>query len=144
VATGTQAVDVTREVASKAILKKKVKGNKEIVWGEMRVLQGFNHPYIVRPTSPRAIYLPPPSLHHASARAYSLGGFPCRRSSFTSVSSCYQNTTSVSSSPWAESSLNASASVDTSQSEMPWRWFGTFERFSAIGRQAPVSSSIRD
>jgi hypothetical protein len=69
VATGTQAVGVTREVASKAILKKKVKGNEEIVWGEMRVLQGFDHPNIVRPTFPRVIYLPPPSLHNASARA---------------------------------------------------------------------------
>ena len=41
--------DVTREVALKAIPKKKVKGNEEIVWSEMRVLQGLDHassPYL--------------------------------------------------------------------------------------------------
>jgi len=41
--------DVTREAALRAILKKKVKGNKESVWSEMRVLQGLDHPHIVRP-----------------------------------------------------------------------------------------------
>ena len=41
--------DVTREVALKAIPKKKVKGNEESVWSEMRVLQGLDHPNIVRP-----------------------------------------------------------------------------------------------
>jgi len=39
--------DVTREVALKAIAKKKVKGNEESVWSEMRVLQGLDHPNIV-------------------------------------------------------------------------------------------------
>jgi len=34
---------VTREVALKAIPKKKVKGNEESVWSEMRVLQGLDH-----------------------------------------------------------------------------------------------------
>jgi calcium/calmodulin-dependent protein kinase I len=41
--------DVTREVALKAIAKKKVKGNEESVWSEMQVLQGLDHPNIVRP-----------------------------------------------------------------------------------------------
>ncbi|KAF8472259.1 Pkinase-domain-containing protein [Russula ochroleuca] len=40
--------DVTREVALKAIPKKKVKGNEESVWSEMRVLQGLDHPNIVK------------------------------------------------------------------------------------------------
>jgi calcium/calmodulin-dependent protein kinase I len=40
--------DVTREVALKGIPKKKVKGNEESVWSEMRVLQGLDHPNIVR------------------------------------------------------------------------------------------------
>jgi hypothetical protein len=40
--------DVTREVALKAIPKKKVKGNEESVWTEMRVLQGLDHSSIVR------------------------------------------------------------------------------------------------
>jgi calcium/calmodulin-dependent protein kinase I len=68
-APATQAVDITRDVALKAIPKKKVKGNEESVWGEMRVLQGLDHPNIVRPISPRAIYLAPSSLHSARARA---------------------------------------------------------------------------
>jgi hypothetical protein len=34
----TQAVDITREVALKAIPKKKAKGNETNVWNEMRVL----------------------------------------------------------------------------------------------------------
>jgi calcium/calmodulin-dependent protein kinase I len=33
-----QAVDITRDVALKAIPKKKEKGNEESVWGKMRVL----------------------------------------------------------------------------------------------------------
>jgi calcium/calmodulin-dependent protein kinase I len=66
-AAATQAVDITRDVALKAIPKKKVKGNEESVWGEMRFLQGLDHPNIVRPISPRAIYLAPSSLHTARA-----------------------------------------------------------------------------
>ena len=45
--------DVTREVALKAIPKKKVKGNEDSVWSEMRVLQGLDHPNIVRLLSTR-------------------------------------------------------------------------------------------
>jgi calcium/calmodulin-dependent protein kinase I len=41
--------DVTLEVALKAIPKKKVKGDEESVFSEMRVLQGLDHPNIVRP-----------------------------------------------------------------------------------------------
>jgi calcium/calmodulin-dependent protein kinase I len=41
--------DVTLEVALKAIPKKKVKGNEESVWSEMRVLEGLDHPNVVRP-----------------------------------------------------------------------------------------------
>jgi len=41
--------DVTREASLRAILKKKVKGNEESVWSEMRVLQGLDHPHIVCP-----------------------------------------------------------------------------------------------
>jgi hypothetical protein len=55
-----QAVNTTREVALKAIPRKKGKGNEESVWSEMQVLQGFDHPNIVRPISPRTIYLPHP------------------------------------------------------------------------------------
>jgi len=55
----TQAVDITREVALKAIPKKKVKGNEESVWSEMRVLQGLDHPNIVRPIS-TSRHPPPP------------------------------------------------------------------------------------
>jgi len=35
----------------------------------MRVLQGLDHPNVVRPISPHAIYLPPSSFH-ARVRAY--------------------------------------------------------------------------
>lgn len=49
--------DVTREVALKAIPKKKVKGNEESVWSEMRVLQGLDHPSIVRPLFLRPAYM---------------------------------------------------------------------------------------
>jgi hypothetical protein len=104
----TQSVDITRDVALKAILKKKVKGNEENVWSEMPVLRGLDHLNVVRLMSPRAIYLPPfltPCF------------FRCK-SNPTSGSSRGQDTTSVLSSPWAESSLTASASADTSQSEM--------------------------
>lgn len=38
----------TRDVALKAIPKKKVKGNEDAVWGEMNVLKGLDHPNIVR------------------------------------------------------------------------------------------------
>lgn len=40
---------VTLDVALKAIPKKKVKGDEESVFSEMRVLQGLDHPNIVRP-----------------------------------------------------------------------------------------------
>jgi hypothetical protein len=36
------------DVALKAIPKKMVKGNKESVWSEMQVLQGLDHPNVVR------------------------------------------------------------------------------------------------
>jgi len=39
--------DVTRYGALKPILKKRVKGN-ESVWSEARVLQGLDHPNVVR------------------------------------------------------------------------------------------------
>jgi serine/threonine protein kinase len=35
------------DVALKIIPKKKVKGNESVVWGEMEVLRGLNHPNIV-------------------------------------------------------------------------------------------------
>jgi hypothetical protein len=57
-AASTQAVDITRKVPLKSIPKKKVKGNEDSVWSEMWVVQGLNHPNIIRPISPRAIYLP--------------------------------------------------------------------------------------
>ncbi|KZT40415.1 Pkinase-domain-containing protein [Sistotremastrum suecicum HHB10207 ss-3] len=37
-----------KDVALKAIPKKKVKGNEEVVWGEMHVLEGLDHPNIVK------------------------------------------------------------------------------------------------
>ncbi len=46
-----EAADVTRDVALKAIPKKKVKGNEESVWSEMQVLQGLDHPNVVRSVS---------------------------------------------------------------------------------------------
>jgi len=45
----------------KAALKKKAKGNKEIIWNEMRVLQGLDHAKYV-PFSLLSF------LHHAAAR----------------------------------------------------------------------------
>ena len=51
----TPTVDVTREFSPKAIPKKKIKGNEENVWREMRVLQGLDHLNIVRPIFPRAL-----------------------------------------------------------------------------------------
>jgi serine/threonine protein kinase len=36
-----------KDVALKVISKKKVKGNEELVWGEMEVLKGLDHPNIV-------------------------------------------------------------------------------------------------
>jgi hypothetical protein len=115
----TQSVDITRDVALKAILKKKVKGNEENVWSEMRVLRGLDHPNVVRLMSPRAIYLP----------SFLTPCFFRCKSDFTTGSSRGQDTTAILSSPWAERSLNASASADTSQCEMPWRCFGPFGRF---------------
>ena len=47
--TDSVSQDITREVALKAITKKRVRGNEESVWCEMRVLQGLDHPNIVRP-----------------------------------------------------------------------------------------------
>ena len=41
-----------RDVALKAI-PKKVKGNEESVWSEMQVLQGLDHPNVVR-----SVFLP--------------------------------------------------------------------------------------
>ena len=80
--------------------------------------------------SPRARCLPFPLPHCTmGARAYSFGCFSFRcRSDFTRDSSRGQNTFPISGSPWADGSLNASASADTSRSEMPWWCFGTFER----------------
>ncbi|KAH9970672.1 kinase-like domain-containing protein [Russula compacta] len=40
--------DITREVALKVIPKKKVKGDEESVWSEMRVLEGLDHPNVVK------------------------------------------------------------------------------------------------
>ena len=40
--------DVKREIALKATLKKKCRGNEEIIWNEMRVLQVLDHANIVR------------------------------------------------------------------------------------------------
>lgn len=34
------------EVALKVIPKKRVKGNESVVWGEMEVLKGLDHPHI--------------------------------------------------------------------------------------------------
>ena len=133
-ATTAQAVDITREVALKAIPKKKVKGNEESVWSEMRVLQGLDHPNIVRPFS-TSHHLPPPFLTPCPFRC---------RSNFTSGSSHGRNTTSDLSSPWAESSLNASASADTSRSAMPWRCFGMCGRFSATSIDRPPSHPAYD
>ena len=45
----TPPEDVICEVALKAIPKKRIRGNEEKVWSEMRVL---DHPDIVRPMSP--------------------------------------------------------------------------------------------
>jgi len=42
-----EAVDVVHDVALKAI-PKKVKGNEESVWSEMQVLQGLDHPNVVK------------------------------------------------------------------------------------------------
>jgi serine/threonine protein kinase len=100
------------------------------VWGEMRVLQGLDHPNIVRPMSTSRHLTPHPSLTPCSFRC---------RSNFTTGSSRGQNTTSVLSSPWAESSLNASASEDTSRNEMPWRYFGMCGRFPFISIDRPRS-----
>lgn len=43
----TKPSGITKEVALKAIPKKKVKGNETNVWGEMEVLKGLDHPNIV-------------------------------------------------------------------------------------------------
>jgi calcium/calmodulin-dependent protein kinase I len=37
----------SKNVALKVIPKKKVKGHEEVVWGEMEVLKGLDHPNIV-------------------------------------------------------------------------------------------------
>jgi len=42
----------------KATLKKKVRGDEEIIWNEMRVLQGLGHANIVRSFLP-AFFSPP-------------------------------------------------------------------------------------
>lgn len=44
--------DVKHEVILQATSKKKVKENEEIIWDEMPVLQGLDHPNIVRSNSP--------------------------------------------------------------------------------------------
>lgn len=45
----------TRDVALKVIPKKKVKGNEDVVWGEMDVLKGLDHPNIVSHPKPRIL-----------------------------------------------------------------------------------------
>ena len=47
---------VTKDVALKVIAKKKVKGNEASIWEEMAVLEGLNHPNIVRDSQ---------SIHHS-------------------------------------------------------------------------------
>jgi hypothetical protein len=118
--------DITREVALKAISKKTVKGNEQSVWGEMEVLKDLDHPNIVRPIYPCPPLLIPPPTHHRSSdtRGLSVSIVLCR-SSFTSGSNQGQRTFSPSSLPSAASSLHASVSVATLQSEMPLRCFGT-------------------
>ena len=63
--------DIMRGVALRAILKKKVKGNEESVWSEMRVLQGLDHLNIV------SLVSPPPFFSMMRLRALSPNMFGC-------------------------------------------------------------------
>ena len=44
--------DIMRDIPLKTFPKMKVKRNKESAWNKMWVLQGFDHPTIMRPISP--------------------------------------------------------------------------------------------
>jgi len=54
-----------REAALRALLKKKVKGNEdsESIWSEMWVLQGLDHPHIVRPLHTAVLHDAPVPTH---------------------------------------------------------------------------------
>jgi len=47
IAPGSEAAKNGIDVALKVIPKKAVKGNEDVVWGEMEVLRGLDHPNIV-------------------------------------------------------------------------------------------------
>jgi hypothetical protein len=93
----------------------------------MQVLQGLDHPNVVRSVSlPLAPPLfPLPSRAPRRHLCLTCSFFP-RRSNSMNGSSPGQNTTSLSSSPSAESSSSGSASAAISRSEMPSPCFGTF------------------
>lgn len=123
--------DITRDVALKAIPKKRVKGNEESVWSEMRVLQGLDHPNVVR--FPFSFPLPA-RTSLTRVRASSLACSPfffflSLRSSFMSGSNQDRNTISLLSSLLVGNSSSDSASVVTFRRKMPSRCFGMFSRF---------------
>lgn len=45
-----------RDVAVKVLVKKHLKGKEADIWSEMEVLQGLDHPNVVRPLLPRTAF----------------------------------------------------------------------------------------
>lgn len=109
-----------KEVALKAIPKKKVKGNEEVVWGEMQVLEGLDHPNIVRCSTIIA------SVAYLTMNIWS-------RSSSMSGLSQDINTTSHSNSRWVANSLNASRNEGNSPNLMPSPSFGSSKAMLSFG-----------
>ena len=119
---------VTHEVAPKAIAKNKVKGDEGNVWSDL----GCPRVSIIQTS-----WVPSPLLHDVPAHVRprlcpNMFGRLSVGRIFRGVrlSDTGHSTTSLSSSLSAASSLSASVSAATSRNEMPYQFFGAFDRSS--------------
>jgi len=121
--------DVIREVILEAMPKKNAKGNEEIIWSEVRVLQGVDHP--------NHVPFPLPSPHRAPARPRRClypNMFGClsvgQNLQSTDNSSRGQNITSLWSSLSAANSLSPQAAQPLFGTRCCSRCFCTFDHSS--------------